>query len=312
MKIGNVEIQGNIFLAPLAGVTDFAFRSIAKEYGASLTCTEMVSAKGLVLSKNRDVYNKMLFTEENETPKVVQLFGSEEEYFVKAIKHPDLEKFDIIDINMGCPAPKIVKNCEGSALLKEPEKALKIVKACVEATNKPITVKMRSGYYANQKIAVEFAKELEKVGVKAITIHGRTKEDMFSGQVDYEIIKAVKDAVKIPVVANGDIVDKPSLEKMKQTGADAFMIGRGAIGAPWIFKELKTGKEISKKEKYNSILKHLELLQKIFSETYIKAYFRKHLLWYVKGMPNANEYRIKLATISSIQEAKDILKKIFD
>ena len=312
MKIGNVEIKSNLFLAPMAGVTDFAFRALAKQFGAGLTYTEMVSAKGLVLSKKRDLYKEMLHTLPSEKPSAVQIFGSEPEIMAKACTLPELQKFDIIDINMGCPAPKVVKNGDGSALLLNVDKAVDVAKACVEATNKPITVKMRSGFWQNNpRVAVNLAQKLEKVGVKAITIHGRTRQDMYSGKVDLDIIKAVKNAVKIPVIGNGDVVDKESLANMLQTGVDAIMIGRGAMGAPWIFRELQNSKKLSNPEKFDAICLHVKNLQTIYPEKYLSVYLRKHFLWYVKGFSNIAPKKVALSSTKTTTEALELLKSIF-
>ena len=311
MKIKHLNFSSNIFLAPMAGVTDFAFRSLARKFGAGLSYTEMVSAKGLVMSKNRDIYKKMLYTLENETPCAVQLFGSDPATMAKACTLPEIQKFDIIDINMGCPAPKVVKNGDGSCLLLDPEKAVAVAKACVEATDKPVTVKLRAGYFKNKFVATDLAKALEKVGVSAITIHGRTKEDMYSGQVNYDIIKAVKNAVKIPVIGNGDIVDKESYQKMLETGVDAVMIGRGALGAPWIFQEI-LGKKLSDKEKFEAVKQHINLLQNVYDEKFLTTYLRKHFLWYVKGKAGIAQKKVALAKTTSLESALEILKDVFN
>lgn len=312
MKIGNVEIKSNLVLAPMAGVTDFAFRALAKNFGAGLTYTEMVSAKGLVLSKNREVYKEMLYTLPTETPCAVQIFGSEPEIMAKACTLPELQKFDIIDINMGCPAPKVIKNGDGSALLLDTDKAVAVAKACVEATNKPITVKMRSGFWQNSpRVAILLARKLEEVGVKAITIHGRTRQDMYSGNVDLEIIKAVKQAVKIPVIGNGDVVDKESLNNMLNSGVDAVMIGRGAMGAPWIFWELNNDKKLSNQEKFEAICQHVENLKTIYPEKYLSVYLRKHFLWYVKGFKNIAPKKVELAGMKTTSSALDVIKSIY-
>lgn len=309
MKIKDIEIKNNIFLAPMAGVTDFTFRSLCREFGAGLSCTEMVSAKGLFFNPKNKVYKTMLKTLKNEKPSVVQIFGNDEVIMAKVCQMPEIQKFDIIDINMGCPATKIIKNCEGSALLQDIDKAVSVARACVSATSKPITVKMRIGFSKNTLIAVELAKKLEAVGVSAITVHGRTKEQGYAGEIDYETIKAVKTAVKIPVIGNGNITDKKSLEKMLATGVDAVMIGRGAMGSPWIFSNF--GEDISNKQKLETIIKHIKLLKNEFDEKFLIAYLRKHLLWYVKDINGANKYRLQLATISTLNEAKKLLKQIF-
>lgn len=309
MKIKNIEIQNNIFLAPMAGVTDFAFRSIAREFGAGLSYTEMVSAKGLIMSKRKDVYKKILNTLPNEKPCAVQIFGNDAEIMAKACILPELEKFDIIDLNFGCPAPKIVRNCEGSALLKDTNRIVAIADACVKLAKKPITAKIRTGFQNDNIVCVELAKKLEEVGVSAITIHGRSKEQMFSGVVNYDLIKQVKNAVKIPVIGNGDVCDEESFNKMLETGVDAIMIGRASIGAPWIFDNF--GKNITNQTKYKTIKKHLELLQTVYDEKYLTAYFRKHLLWYLKEIKNANKYRQEIVKIKTIEEAFEILKKVF-
>jgi nifR3 family TIM-barrel protein len=212
---------------------------------------------------------------------------------------------------MGCPAPKVVKNGDGSCLLLDLEKAVSVAKACVNATQKPITVKLRSGYFKNKFVAVELAKKLESVGVCAITIHGRTKEDMYSGTVNYDIIKAVKEAVKIPVIGNGDIVDAESYQKMLKTGVDAVMIGRGALGAPWIFKQL-LGKKLSEQEKFEAIKKHISLLQELYDEKFLTTYLRKHFLWYVKGKAGISQKKVALAKTTSLDDALKILQEVFN
>lgn len=312
MKIKDIELENDIILAPMAGVTDFAFRSIARDYGACLSTTEMISAKGLFYNNENDIYERMLYTMPNEKPCAVQLFGNDPEVFAKVVKLPILQKFDIIDINMGCPAPKIVKNGEGSSLLQNLDLAEKIAKTVVENTSKPVTVKMRLGFNENELVAVELAKRLEKVGVSAITIHGRTRGQFYSGAADYEAIKKVKEAVKIPVIGNGDVFNRESYLKMKATGVDAVMIGRGALGKPWIFKEiLDTNFKISKEEKVKTIKRHINLLSTVYSEKYIVNFMRKHLLWYCKEEKNANELRLKFCKIESIQEALDLLDNVY-
>ena len=261
IKIGDLNIENNIFLAPMAGVTDLAYRKICKEFGAGLVYTEMVSSRAIF---HNDEKTKQLMNIEGEKrPIAVQIFGSDEETMKYATKYVS-EFADIIDINMGCPAPKIVKNGDGSKLLLDIEKAEKIIKAVVSNTNKPVTVKFRKGWDYNNIIAVPFAQMAEKAGASAITIHGRTRSEFYSGTVDLDIIKDVKNAVNIPVIGNGDIVDEGSAEKMfKYTGVDAIMIGRGTFGNPWIFRNLlyyfQTGKklpEVTKTEKLQ-VLKNI-------------------------------------------------------
>ena len=246
IKIGDLNIENNIFLAPMAGVTDLAYRKICKEFGAGLVYTEMVSSRAIF---HNDEKTKQLMNIEGEKkPIAVQIFGSDEETMKYATRYVS-EFADIIDINMGCPAPKIVKNGDGSKLLLDIEKAEKIIKAVVSNTDRPVTVKFRKGWDYNNIVAVPFAQMAESAGANAITIHGRTRTEFYSGNVDLDIIKDVKNAVKIPVIGNGDIVNEESAEKMfKYTGVDAIMIGRGTFGNPWIFRNLlyyfQTGKKL--------------------------------------------------------------------
>lgn len=307
MKIKNIEI-GDLVLAPMAGVTDFAFRAIAKQFGAGLTYTEMVSAKGLVYGGDKEIYKQMLHTLDCEKPCAVQLFGSEPKIFAEAIKHPLIQKFDIIDINMGCPAPKIVKNGDGSCLLKNVDLAVEIAKTVVENTDKPVTVKFRLGYEDGDDVSVELAKKLEEVGVSAITVHGRTRSQFYSGKVNLEAIRKVKNAVKIPVIGNGDVFDKKSYEAMKQTGVDAVMVGRGAMGRPWIFKMLREENwRISPEEKVKFIKFHIENLAKIYSEKFVVNHMRKHLLWYCKEVIHSNDMKMKFCKIQTIKESLNLL-----
>ncbi|HAJ77526.1 MAG TPA: tRNA dihydrouridine synthase DusB [Clostridiales bacterium] len=305
MKIGKFETTNNLFLAPMAGYTDVAFRHQCKKFGAGLTTTEMVSAKGLIYDSEKTKW--LLYTSPLEDIKVVQLFGSEPQVFVKAIQNNALKDFDIIDINMGCPAPKIVKNGEGSFLMTKPGLAYEIVRACVNATDKPITVKMRLGYEKNN--AVEFAKHMESAGASAICVHGRLKTQGYSGEADYEEIAKVKQAVKIPVVANGDVKDLKSYKKILEiTKADAVAIGRASIGNPYLFAELlNLGTPYNKLQ---AIQEQFDMLLKYYDEHFVVSNMRKQIVEYLKGMGVPNEVKLKLLTKESVSEVMEILTKI--
>ena len=306
MKIGDFETENDLFLAPMAGYTDIAQRHLCKKFGAGLTITEMVSAKGLIYDSEKTKW--LLYTSPLENIKVVQLFGHEPEVFFKAIQNEVLKDFDIIDINMGCPAPKIIKNGEGSFLMKNPDLASEIVKASVSASKRPVTVKMRLGYTENN--AVEFAKMLEKSGASAIAVHGRLMTQGYSGKADYEQIAKVKNAVNIPVIANGDIVDKESFEKIKkETGADAFMIGRASVGNPHIFSEL-LNLDIPF-DKYECIKQQFEILLKYYDEHFVVTNMRKHIVGYLKGEHVDVQTRLKLLEEQSAANVLLMLKEIF-
>ena len=295
--IKNVIINNNVFLAPIAGYTDVGFRALAKKYGAGLTYTEMVSAKALVYGNEKT--KDLLITHESESPCAVQLFGNDPESFYNAIKLSCLDKFDIIDINMGCPAPKIFSNGEGSALMGDMDKAQEIVKACIRATDRPITVKFRSGI--NSVVAVEFAKKMEDAGASLITIHARTKEQGYSGKADLDVAKAVKAAVKIPVIVSGDCVDKESFEKiLAYTKADGVMIARGDLGKPEIFAEIldKNGSV----NKFEDIVFHINELRKHYSDKYVVLNMRSHIAYYLKKVKVSPEIRVKLLKIESVEE----------
>ena len=308
MKIKNIEFKNNLILAPMADITDVAFRSLAVESGADAGVTELISAKAIVFGNEKTF--QMLGTADNEKIKIVQLFGNEPEIMAKACVDHHLEKFDIIDINMGCPAPKIVKNGQGAALMKNMELASEIIKACVKATNKPITVKFRSGWDNDHINAVEFAKMCEKSGASAITIHARTKEQAYGGKADLDVIKAVVNAVNIPVIGNGDVCDKKSFEYMMQyTGCSAVMVGRATLGKPYVFKEILGG--VEEKPQLYFIKKHIELLREYFPENFVVKHMRKHILWYVKNERNATKLRVKIVNEPTLDGVVTLLEDFY-
>lgn len=312
LKIGNVELENNLILAPMAGVTDLPFRKICKEFGPGLVCTEMVSSKAIFYDDSK---TKLLMNTDGEKrPISMQIFGSDEETMGYAAKYVS-ELADIVDINMGCPAPKVVKNGDGSKLLLDIEKAERVIKSVVKNSNKPVTLKLRKGWDLNNIVAIEFAQMAEKAGVSAITIHGRTRTEMYSGKADLDIIKKVKMSVKIPVIGNGDVVDEESALKMfDYTGVDGIMIGRGTFGNPWIFERIKyfleTGEklpEIPKEEKLRVIKKHLEFELQEKEEIIAIRELRKHISWYTKNMPNSSEFRNE---INKIEDKEKLIKKV--
>ena len=303
LKIGNVELKNNILLAPMAGITDLPFRKIAKKFGPGLVCTEMVSSKAIF--HNDEKTKKLLNTDNEKRPIAVQIFGSDVESMVYAAKYVE-PIADIIDINMGCPAPKVVKNGDGSKLLLNLDLAEEIVKAVVEAVKKPVTVKLRKGWNNSNIVAIEAAKRFEKAGAKAITIHGRTREDYYSGTCDLDIIKKVKEAVSIPVIGNGDVRDLKSAKKMfDYTGVDAVMIGRASLGNPWVFKAIIEDLEEytpSNEERLNIILEHLELMIEEKGEYVAIREMRKHISGYTKNLPNSSKFREEMNKIENKDE----------
>ena len=308
MKIKNVEIKNNLFLAPMAGITDKSFRTLCKYYKVGLTYTEMVSVKGLYY--NSENTKELLNIDKSETPCAVQLFGHEPEIFRAVIKSGVLDKFDIIDINMGCPAPKIVKNGDGSALMKDLNLASEIIKACVESTDKPITVKFRKGFYKTDDKLIEFAKMCEESGASAITVHPRTREEFFSGKIDINDIKKVKEAVNIPVIGNGDVVDKLSYKNMLTSNCDGVMVGRASFGYPEIFSILQN-LEV-KETKLDIIKKHLSLLREEYPDSFIVKIFKKHILAYLSGQKNANELKRKIVLINDLPTIETMLEEFFN
>lgn len=319
-KIGNVEIRNNIVLAPMAGVCNSAFRRIIKEMGCGLVYAEMVSDKGLVYNSKKT--KDMLYVSDYERPIAQQIFGSDVDTFVEAAKMVyEIMKPDIIDINMGCPVPKVAVRAQaGSALLKNPAKIREIVSAVVKAVPIPVTVKIRSGWDSNSINAVEVAKICEEAGAKAICVHGRTRSQGYSGKVDLDIIKKVKESVSIPVIGNGDVNSIESAIKMfEYTGVDAIMIGRGALGNPWLIKQLVTYFDtgiILNKPSYKEIIdmcrKHLNYLLELKSEKISVLEMRSHISWYIKGLPKSTEIKKELFTISDAKGIIDLLDRYQD
>ena len=307
--------ENKVFLAPMAGITDLAFRTLCKEYGADLVVSEMISSRGLHYKDKKT--EELLRTNDIEFPLIVQLFGNEPEIMAEAAKKLEDSGVKYLDINMGCPAPKIVKNGDGCSLMRDESLAGKITEAVVNAVSVPVSVKFRAGWDEKHINAVSFAKTMENSGASAVNANGRKKEQFYSGKADYSIIKSVKDTVSIPVIANGDVVDGASASDiLKKTGCSSLMVGRGALGCPFVFSNIKTHFEgkipapVSVFEKQTALLRHIDLMEQYKSERLGVPEMRKHFAWYLKGVKNSAKLKSSAFSCKSYNEMRNLAKNI--
>ena len=316
LKIGNIELENRYILGPMAGVTDLPFRLLCREQGAGLLCMEMISAKAIYYN-NRNT-ESLLEIHPDERPVSLQLFGSDPQIMSEMAKRIEERPFAILDVNMGCPVPKVVKNGEGSALMKEPKLVYEIVSALVKAIKKPVTVKIRKGFDDEHVNAVEIAKIIEEAGASAVAVHGRTREQYYSGKADWDIIRQVKEVISIPVIGNGDVTSPQKAEELvRQTGCDGIMIARGAEGNPWIFSEMiayeETGVVPSRPDKdavREMMLRHARLQLQYKGEYCGIREMRKHVAWYTKGLKGAARLREKVNEVESLEELENLLTSL--